>query len=393
MQAGFSIHNFSGQPCRSSPIAHLIFALPCFLVIAQFLWPLTMPFLGKATIAIVLLIASQFHLWSRWSSGSVFAPEFPRSIVILFNWASGAILFLALMQLVLDIVMLSLWIIAGGALEVPDAIRYGMAAAASILAAIGVGNAVRVPPLKDIAIDVRGLPSQFDGYTILQLTDLHISRLFPAAWTRTLVDRANALGVDLIAVTGDVIDGTLAMRRADVEPLRDLRARDGVFMSPGNHEYFQGYREWMRHFGGMGMHVLSNAHVVLERKGAGLVLAGVTDASAPATGQPPPDLTAALNDAPCGVPILLLDHQPGAARRAAARDVALQLSGHTHGGMMPGLDRLVALGNGGFVSGRYDLKGMALYVNNGTGIWPGFALRLCRPSELTRITLRRRLKQ
>ncbi len=336
-----------------------------------------------------MLIASQFQLWSRLSSGSIFAPEFPRPIVILFNWAGGAILFLAVMQLLLDVARLGMWMMPGDAVMLPVTVSYGMAAIASILAAIGVFNAIRVPPVRDVEIGISGLAPQFDGYTVLQLTDLHISRLFPAAWTRAMVDRSNALGVDLIVVTGDVIDGTLAMRRADVEPLRDLSARDGVYMSPGNHEYFLGYPEWMRHFAGMGMHLLANAHAILERDGARLVLAGVTDASAPATGMPPPDLAAALDGVPTGLPILLLDHQPGAARKAAARGVALQLSGHTHGGMIPGLDRLVALGNSGYVSGHYAVDGMALYVNNGTGIWPGFAMRLGRPSELTRITLRR----
>ena len=101
-----------------------------------------------------------------------------------------------------------------------------------------------------------------------------------------------------------------------------------------------------------------------------------------------PDLDAALARAPAGVPILLLDHQPREARRAAARGVALQLSGHTHGGMIVGLDRLVAPANNGFVSGRYTVGDMTLYVSNGTALWPGFAIRLGRPSELTRIVLR-----
>lgn len=363
--------------------------MPAILVTTQFLWPLTVPVLAKVAVAALLLAASQFHFWSRLSSGSVFAPEFPRGIVILFNWASGAILFLALLQLLLDTVLLAIWMLSGDPPAVPDAVRYAMAAAASLLAAIGVLNAARVPPLKDIDLDIRGLPSEFEGYTVVQLTDLHISRLFPEAWTRKVVERVNALDVDLIVVTGDVIDGSLAMRRADVAPLGALRATDGVYMSPGNHEYFLGYREWMQHFADMGMRILANAHAILERRGARLMLAGVTDASAPATGQPKPDLAAALAEGPPGIPILLLDHQPRGARRAAARGVAAQLSGHTHGGMMPGLDRLVACGNAGFVSGSYDVDGMTLYVNNGTGIWPGFALRLHRPSELTRMTLRR----
>ncbi len=362
-------------------------ALPSLLVITQFLWPLSLPLVVKVAIAALMLIASQFMLWSRLSSGSVFAPEFPRPVIILFNWAGGSILFLAVQQLLLDVAGLGLWL-GGGWTAVSPGVRWGMAAFAFTLAAVGVRNALRVPPVKDVTIAVHCLPAAFDGYTLLQLTDLHISRLFPASWARRMVESANALGADLIVITGDVIDGSLSMRETDVEPLRQLRARDGVYMSPGNHEYFLGYQQWMRHFASMGMRVLENAHAALERAGSRLILAGVTDRSAPATGMPPPDLEAALDGVPADMPILLLDHQPSGARRAAARGVALQLSGHTHGGMMPGLSRLVALGNGGFVSGAYAVDGMTLYVNNGTGIWPGFAIRLLRPSELTRITLR-----
>lgn len=360
------------------------------LVITRFLWPLPWPLAVKIALAVLMLIASQFQYWSKLSSGSIFAPEFPRAIVILFNWAGGAILFLALMQLLADVALFALWLTPGRPALMAVEIRYAMAAIAMILAGVGVYNATRVPSPKDVRIEIAGLPLQFEGYTLVQLTDLHISRLFPAAWARAVVDRTNSLDVDLIVITGDVIDGSLAMRRADVEPLRDLHARDGVFMSPGNHEYFLGYQEWMRHFAEMGMHILANDHIVLRRQGGSLVLAGVTDKTAPATGMPPPDVAAALAGAPTSLPILLLDHQPGPARTAAARGVALQLSGHTHGGMIPGLDRLVAMGNSGFVSGSYAIDGMTLYVNNGTGIWPGFAMRLGRPAELTRITLYRK---
>jgi predicted MPP superfamily phosphohydrolase len=115
---------------------------------------------------------------------------------------------------------------------VPDGVRYGLSALAAVLAAVGVAGALRVPPVKDVEIAVRGLPPQFDGNRLLHLTDLHISRLFPASWTRQMVDRANAAGADLIVVTGDFIDGTVAMREADVEPLRDLIAADGIYAVP-----------------------------------------------------------------------------------------------------------------------------------------------------------------
>ncbi len=363
--------------------------MPYLLVLVRFLLPLTLPLWVKGVVALLLLVGSQYHLWCRLSSGSVFSPEFPRAAVILFVWAFGAILFLAVFVLLLDTVTMSTMLVGRVHLAVPDGVRYGIAALASLLAAVGVHAAVRVPPLKDVSVDICGLPTRFDGYRVLQLSDLHVSRLFPATWTRKMVDRSNALGVDLIVVTGDFIDGTLAARRADVEPLRDLSAPDGVYAIPGNHEYFFGYREWMKHLAGMGLRMLLNEHAILARGQDRMILAGVTDVTAVGKGEPGPDLDAALAGAPAGVPILLLDHQPRKAREAAARGVSLQLSGHTHGGMVRGLDRLVARGNGGFVSGRYDVDRMTLYVNNGTALWPGFALRLGRPPELTRITLRR----
>ncbi|MDY1006852.1 metallophosphoesterase [Sphingomonas sp. CFBP9019] len=341
----------------------------------------------KAGVALLLLVASQFHFWNRLSSGSIFAPEFPRGVVILFNWAFAAIVLLAMLQLLLDIGTLATAILRRSTTAAPDGLRYAIAGLAALISAIGVSNALRVPPVKDVAVTIADLPPQFEGYRILQLTDLHISRLFPARWAEAVVTRANAAGTDLIVVTGDFIDGSVAMRRADVAPLRALRAPDGVYAMSGNHEYFFDYAAWMRHLDGLGFRMLPNSHAVLSRGDAQLVLAGLTDLSAPSVGQPGPDLDSALRGAPAGAPILLLDHQPRNARNAAAHGVALQLSGHTHGGVAPGFDRLFARANGGFVSGRYDVAGMTLYVGNGTGLWPGFAVRLGRPSEMTRFTL------
>lgn len=372
---------------------HLVFAFPWAYVVLRTIAPLPWAVAAKILVGLVLLVASEFHYWSRLSSGSVFAPEFPRPIVILFNWAFGGIALLAALQIGLDLAWLLGWLLAWvGHVGRPGAwieARYAIGGIAFALAAIGVRQAIGVPRLRDVTVFIPKLPDAFDGYRLVQLTDLHISRLFPARWTAALVDATNRLGADLIVVTGDVIDGSVASRRADVEPLRGLAASDGVYLIPGNHEYLSGYDPWMAHLAGLGMRVLANGHAVLTRGDGSLVLAGVTDPSARGADRPGPDLGAALAGCPPDVPIVLLDHEPGRARHAAARGVALQLSGHTHGGMIIGLDRLVARGNGGFVSGAYPVGGMTLYVNNGTGIWPGFALRLGKAAELTRITLRR----
>ncbi|TYL89550.1 metallophosphoesterase [Bradyrhizobium rifense] len=366
----------------------LIIGLIYLLILTRFIWPIDLPLWAKIVMAALALVALQFHRWSKLSSGSVFSPEFPRPVVALFNWALGAIVLLVLLQLALDVGLLLGIPFNGGVVSAPDKVRYGLAALAAVAAAIGVHQAMRIPPLKDVEIGIRGLPWQFDGYTILQLTDLHISRLFPASWARNVVERSNKLGVDLIAITGDLIDGTVEARRTDIEPLQDLKATDGVYVISGNHEYIFGYSAWMAQFAALGLLSLENRHIVVDRNGGTLVLAGITDRASRRGGHAVRDLAAVLKGIPKGAPAILLDHQPSDARHAAELGVALQLSGHTHGGLIWGIDRLAARANAGYVSGRYDVDGMALYVNNGTALWPGFALRLGRPSELTRITLR-----
>lgn len=203
------------------------------------------------------------------------------------------------------------------------------------------------------------------------------------------MDQSNALTPDLTVITGDLIDGSVEARRDDARPLADLHAPDGVIAITGNHEYYAQYQEWMQAFRALHMQVLENSHLQVRRGDAALTIAGVTDPVAARYGLPLPDLEAALAGADPGAPVILLDHRPRNAREAAARGVKLQLSGHTHGGQIIGMDQLVKRANGGYVSGRYEVDGMTLYVSNGAGLWAGFPARIGVPSEITLITLRR----
>src|ERR1700761_6062908 len=146
---------------RRRPIFNIIFGLPWLLVATRFIWPLQLPLSVKCVAAALLLVVSQYHFWSRLSSGSVFAPEFPRPLVILFNWAFGAIILLALLQLLLDVGTLLAMVVHGGGVTVPDGFRYAIAALATAAAAIGVQQAIRVPPVKDIEIGIAGLAPVF----------------------------------------------------------------------------------------------------------------------------------------------------------------------------------------------------------------------------------------
>lgn len=261
-------------------------------------------------------------------------------------------------------------------------------AIAITVAALGVHQALRIPEIKEIELPITGLPASFDGYRIVQLTDLHLSRLFQADWTREVVNATNAIGADLIVITGDLIDGTIEARRGDIAPLSALEAPDGVWVVPGNHEYYFGHRNWMEHFKRLGMRALENEHTLIVKDGASMTLAGVTDLSATGFGQDGPDIRRAIAGAPPENIVVLLDHQPRYARDAADLGVDVQLSGHTHGGMIFGFNKLIAKFNNGFVSGRYQVGKMTLYVSNGTALWIGFALRLGVPSELTVIRLK-----
>jgi hypothetical protein len=367
---------------------HLMFSLPWFIVATRFIDPLPWPWMVKLLLAAFLLLASQYHLFSRFTSGSVFAPEFPRPLVIGFNLFFGAIVLLAAMQVVLDLISILILAVKWSFPVVPAEMRYTMGVAALVLAAFGISQAIRVPPVKKIEVAIPGLAPEFDGYRMVQLTDMHISRLFTGEWASAVVEKTNALDADLIVITGDLIDGSLDIRREDIAPLAGLSARDGVLTVPGNHEYFFDVDRWLAHFPLLNMRILANEHAVIERGEGRLVVAGVTDLSARSTGAVEPDLGRALDGAPANAPVILLDHQPRMAERAAESGVALQLSGHTHGGMVLGLDRIVARANNGFVSGFYQVGEMKLYVNNGTGLWPGFALRIGVPAELTEFTLR-----
>ena len=192
---------------------------------------------------------------------------------------------------------------------------------------------------------------------------------------------------DLILLAGDFVDGRVAVRGGDLRPLEELSAPLGVFGVPGNHEYYSGYEEWMLFLSGLGIDMLENSHRILA--GGKLALGGVTDPAAARFGQETPDLRKTFDGAPPGAVKLLLAHQPKPAAEAAKSGVALQVSGHTHGGMIVGIDRLVARFNAGFVAGSYRVGDLRLYVSRGSGIWNGFPIRLGVPSEITLLRLKR----
>jgi predicted MPP superfamily phosphohydrolase len=260
-------------------------------------------------------------------------------------------------------------------------------AAAALASLIGFANARRRARVKEVAVPIAGLPEPLHGFTIAQISDIHVGPTIKRGYLDAIVEAVNRLEADLIAVTGDVVDGSVRDLAHHTEPLGRLTARHGAYFVTGNHEYYSGARAWTAEIARLGLTVLSNAHVVLSHGEATLVVAGVTDYTAhhfdPAERSDP---HAAIAGAPeeAGARILLA-HQPRTAPAAAEAGFHLQLSGHTHGGQFWPWNHFVRLQQP-FTAGLARLGDLWVYTSRGTGYW-GPPKRLGAPAEITRITL------
>jgi predicted MPP superfamily phosphohydrolase len=246
---------------------------------------------------------------------------------------------------------------------------------------------LRSVAVQRVVVSLPKLPPALSGYTIVQLTDVHVGPTIGRAFVEEIVRKANAASPDLIVITGDLVDGSVAQLGALTEPLRGLRAPDGVFFVTGNHEYYSGADEWVAELERLGIRVLRNARVGLrDADGGGLDLAGVDDWTAasilPHHGHDLPKALAGRDEARA---LVLLAHQPKSVVEAAERGVDLVLSGHTHGGQLFPFNYLVKLQQP-FVAGLHRHEGTHIYVSRGTGYW-GPPMRLGAPAEITRIEL------
>jgi predicted MPP superfamily phosphohydrolase len=239
----------------------------------------------------------------------------------------------------------------------------------------------------DVEVKLRKLPRALDGFTIVQISDLHAGLTIDRAFVQRVVDHANRLSPDLIALTGDLVDGKVADLRDDVAPLAQLRARHGVFAITGNHEYYAGADAWIAEITRLGARYLRNERVTIGTADASFELAGVDDYSAAGVPGHGEDIAAAVAGRDPTRALVLLAHQPRQVRRAALHGVDLQLSGHTHGGQIWPWHYIVRLQQGGLLAGRYEHLETQLYVTRGCGYW-GPPVRLLAPLEITRVILR-----
>ncbi|KXJ64113.1 serine/threonine protein phosphatase [Achromobacter xylosoxidans] len=252
----------------------------------------------------------------------------------------------------------------------------------------GFYNARRRARVVDVDVPIAGLPQDLDGFTIVQISDIHVGPTIKRRYVQAIVDAVNEQLPDMIAITGDVVDGSVEQLAAQSRPLGELRAPFGVYLVTGNHEYYSGAAPWIAEFRRLGLRVLLNEHAVIHPSGLPVVVAGVTDYSAGAYDpHQRSNPTAALAGAPADAAVrILLAHQPRSAAAAEPAGYTLQLSGHTHGGQFFPWGFFVRFQQP-FTAGLHRLGKMWVYTSRGTGYW-GPPKRLWAPSEITRLRLR-----
>ncbi len=251
----------------------------------------------------------------------------------------------------------------------------------------GLFNARRTAAVVCVDVPIAGLPPALDGFTIVQISDVHVGPTIKRGYLNAIVDVVNRQHADLVAVTGDLVDGSVEQLAPHVAPLAALRSRYGSYFVTGNHEYYSGADAWVAELRRLGLHVLMNEHVLIEHAGAGVVVAGVTDYGAHLfDAAQRSDPKAAMAGAPPDAGLrVLLAHQPRSAAAAAAAGFDLQLSGHTHGGQFMPWNWLVRLQQP-FTAGLHRWQRLWVYTSRGTGYW-GPPKRFGAPSEITRLRL------
>jgi predicted MPP superfamily phosphohydrolase len=290
-----------------------------------------------------------------------------------------------------------------------EGVTRGLLAATSLASVGGYLQAKWGPRIQPMTLYPKNFPKEFDGLTLAQISDIHIGPLLHREFLQNVVDQVMSLNADIILITGDLVDGTVEQLRELVEPLKQLKAREGIYFCTGNHEYYSGANEWMEYLESIGVHVFRNSNVILSRpvgeiaslttqpiqanhiaknNKVKILLGGVFDWHAGRffEDQKTDPYAAAKTNEEVACKILLA-HNPYSIIEGADAGFNLQISGHTHAGQFYPFVFLVKLALK-HVEGLYQInENTQLYVNRGTGYW-GPPNRLGKWSEITHFTLK-----
>jgi predicted MPP superfamily phosphohydrolase len=248
----------------------------------------------------------------------------------------------------------------------------------------GATQALGTPELTNIPIALRKLDPSLAGFRIAVVSDIHLGPLRGRSHTERIVRMINEQQPDLVAIVGDLVDGSVEKLGSAAEPLRDLVSKHGSYFVTGNHEYYSGFDSWLTELERLGVNPLRNERVGIERGGAGFDLAGVNDVTGRGFDDGP-DLTSALAGRDDSRPVVLMAHQPVQVEDSAKQGVDLQLSGHTHGGQMFPFNLVVPVQQP-VTAGLEKIDDTWVYVTRGAGFW-GPPVRVGARPEISMIEL------
>ncbi|MET9254131.1 metallophosphoesterase [Streptomyces sp. NPDC003717] len=363
----------------------LLWAVPCWILLhtGQH-WPLPVTLTGTALFALGLigmpLAMARGHGRRQQDRAAIVGDTLLGGVWVLFTWS------------VLLGTLLRFGLTAAGVGDGQGRARivtWAVVGVAAALLAWGYAEARRVPRVRRLDVELPRLGAGLDGTRVALITDTHYGPLDRARWSERVCETVNTLEADLVCHTGDIADGTAERRRAQAAPLSTVRATRARVYVTGNHEYYSEAQGWVDLMDELGWEPLRNRHLLLERGGDTLVVAGVDDVTAESSGVAGhgAHLPGALDGADPGLPVLLLAHQPAFVDRAAAHGVDLQLSGHTHGGQIWPFHHLVRLDQPALAGLSRHGSRTLLYTSRGTGFW-GPPFRVFAPSEITLLVLR-----
>ncbi len=369
-----------------SAILVLLFGVPWWtLIVAGARWPVAVVVAGTVVFAGALVAFPVLMYTGHGRNHRDWAARLGDALLgvvwVLFVWA-----------LLGNVLRLVLRLAGAGEPASSRIAALSVTVVALVLLLRGYREAMRVPRIRRVDVTVPRLDAGLDGVRVVLLTDTHYGPIDRARWSARVVAVVNDLDADIVCHTGDIADGTVAERRAQAAPLGTVRARLARTYVTGNHEYFgndvDNAQGWLDHMRDLGWEPLHNRHIVVERDGARLVVAGVDDRTAAGARTPGhrADHAAALAGADPDLPVLLLAHQPKQVDAAVRHGVDLQISGHTHGGQIWPFHYLVRLDQPVVQGLSRHSERTQLYTSRGTGFW-GPPFRIFAPSEITVLTL------
>ncbi|MFJ5264827.1 metallophosphoesterase [Streptomyces sp. NPDC088387] len=363
----------------------LLWAVPCWVLLYGGQdWPALVTVVGTALFVVGLVVMplamARGHGRRQQDRAAVLGDSLLGISWVLFTWS------------VLLGVLLRLALTVAGVGEGEDRARivtWAVLGVSAALLAWGYAEARRVPRVRSLDVQLPRLGAGLDGLRVVLITDTHYGPLDRARWSARVCETVNTLEADVVCHTGDIADGTAARRRAQATPLGSVRATRARVYVTGNHEYYSEAQGWVDLMDELGWEPLRNRHVLVERGGDTLVVAGVDDVTAESSGLAGhrAHLAGALNGADPDLPVLLLAHQPKFVDRAAAAGIDLQLSGHTHGGQIWPFHYLVRIDQPTVAGLTHHGTRTRLYTSRGTGFW-GPPFRVFAPSEITLLVLR-----